>query len=98
MKSLSLIVVLAGGALLTACETDTVVEHRHYSYSEPVRYRRVSYGEPTRRVYYYREPVRRVYYRDYRWHDDDDDLYGPDHVALRYSGAPASPEAVNRGF
>jgi hypothetical protein len=97
MKSLSLIVVLAGGALLTACETETV-EHRHYSYSEPVRYRRVYYGDPARRVYYYREPVRRVYYRDYRWHDDDDDLYGPDHVALHYSGAPASPEAVNRGF
>jgi hypothetical protein len=96
MKSLSLIVVLAGGALLTACEYEGV--HRHYSYSEPVGYRRVYYGEPARRAYYYRGPVRRVYYRDYGWYDNDDDLYGPDHVALRYSGAPASPEAVNRGF
>jgi hypothetical protein len=97
MKSLSLIVVVAGSTLLTACETDTVVEHRRYSYSEPVRYRRGYYGEPLRRVYY-REPVRRVYYRDYTFRDYDSDLYGPDHVALRYSGAPASPAAVNLGF
>jgi hypothetical protein len=95
MKSLSLIVVLAGSALLTACET---AEHRHYSYySEPARYRRVYYGEPVRRVYY-REPVRRVYYRGYALRDHDEDLYGPDHVALHYSGAPASPAAVNLGF
>jgi hypothetical protein len=95
MKSLTLIVVLAGSALLTGCETDTVVERR-VSYSEPVRYSRAYYRTPARRVYY-REPVRRVYYRD-AWHDYDDDLYGPDRVALRYSGAPASPAAVNLGF
>jgi hypothetical protein len=97
MKSLSLIVIAAGSALLTACETHSVTEHRRYSYSEPVRYRRVYYGEPGQRVYY-REPVRRVYYRDYTFRDYNDDLYGPDHVALRYSGAPASPAAVNLGF
>jgi hypothetical protein len=95
MKSLSLFVMVAGSALLTACETDTV-GHRRYSYSEPVGYRRAYYGERARRVYY-REPVRRVYYRYHRFHDDDD-LYGPDHVALHYSGAPASPAAVNLGF
>jgi hypothetical protein len=97
MKSLSLIVVVAGSVVLTACETHRVVEHRNYSYPESARYRRVYYREPVRRIYY-REPVRRVYYRDYTFRDYDSDLYGPDHVALRYSGAPASPAAVNLGF
>ena len=96
MKSLSLMAVLVGSALLSACETATVVEHRHHPYYEP-RYRRAYYGEPVRRVYY-REPVRRAYYRGYTYHDHDDDLYGPDHVALNYFGAPASPAAVNLGF
>jgi hypothetical protein len=94
MKSLSLIIVLVGSTLLTACET---AEHRYYTYAEPVRYRRVYYGDGVRRVYY-REPVRRVYYRGYAYRDSDEDLYGPDHVALHYSGAPASPAAVNLGF
>jgi hypothetical protein len=95
MKNVSLILVLAGSALLTACETDRVVEHRH-SYSEPVRYRRAYYSERPRRVYY-REPVRRVYYRNYGYRNDEN-WYDADRVALRYSGAPASPAAVNLGF
>ncbi|HET6409138.1 MAG TPA: hypothetical protein VFG14_14715 [Chthoniobacteraceae bacterium] len=92
MKKLSLLCVVVAATVLSGCETDRVVEHRTYSYSEPNRYGRVYYREPARRAYY-RQPVRRAYHRDYY-----DDYYDSDRVALRYSGAPASPAAVNLGF